>query len=186
MHQDYPEPVKALFSYGEPRTIDNSDDPSKWPDYLKEFGLSLNDVPHLIRMLDDPILNSLDSKDPRAWADIHAWRALGQLGAVDAIPDLIHCLDYDDDLDVSDWKIEEIPEVLGRIGPLAIEPLIQHLEDDTKGLWSRTAAANGLVHIAEIHPESRLDCIKAITYGLETLDLSQSVPSWWRGFMPDR
>lgn len=60
-----------------------------------------------------------------------------------------------------------IEGVLGRIGPLAIEPLIQYLEDDTKGFWSRTAAENGLVHIAEMHPESRLDCIKAITYGLE-------------------
>ena len=167
MHRDYPEPAAALLSYGKPRKIDNSDDPNGWPDYVKEFALSSEDAPHLIRMLDDPILNNADIKDPRVWANLHAWRALGQLGAVEAIPDLIRCLDYDDENEVSDWNMEEIPRVFGRIGAPAIEPLSQCLEDDTRGLWALTTAANGLVYIAKENPESRPDCIAAITRRLE-------------------
>ena len=167
MHQHYPESVVALLSYGDPREHDDSPDPCGWPDYVKKFGLSLDDVPHLIRVLNDPIINHTASDDPQAWADLHAWRALGQLGAVDAIPDLIRCLDYDDENEVSDWTMEEIPMVFGRIGAPAIEALIHYLEDGTKGCWSLAAAGEGLVNIAKENPESRPDCIAGITHRLE-------------------
>lgn len=167
MHEDYPEPVVALLSYGDPGNLANPDDPDGWPDYVKELGLSLEDAPLLIRMLDDPALNYANPEDPRIWAGIHAWRALGQLDAVEAIPDLLRCLDYDDEEEVLDWNMEEIPKVLGRIGAPAIEPLSRYLKDDTKGLWTLVAAAEGLVCIAQANPEFRQDCITAITHRLE-------------------
>lgn len=168
MHQDYPEPVGALLSYGDPWKIENNpDDPNGWPNYVTGFGLSSDQVPHLIRMLKDPVLEKADSKDPRVWAGLHAWRALAQLGAVEAIPDLIRCLDYEDEDEVSDWSMEEIPEVLSRIGTASIEPLSHYLNDSTKDSWSLAAASQGLASIAQTNPETRADCIKKITDRLE-------------------
>jgi HEAT repeat protein len=147
MHQDYPKPVRELLSYGDPMEHCNPGDPHGWTNYVKEFNLSLDDVPHLIRMLNDPTIKHTASGDPQSWADVHVWGALGQLGAADAIPDLIRCLDYDDENEVSDWTMEEIPMVLGSIGNPAIEPLVHYLEDGTKGCWNLAAAADGLVSI---------------------------------------
>jgi hypothetical protein len=167
MYQAYPKPAVALLSYGDPRKLDNNtNDSNQWPDYVKELGLSLADVPHLIRILNDPTLQHTESDEPEAWADVHAWRALGQLGAVDAIADLIRCLDDDED-EVSDWTMEEIPRVLARIGTPCIEPLSLYLNDGTKGCWNLAAAGEGLVCIAKENPESRHDCIAAITHRLE-------------------
>ena len=167
MYQAYPEPAVALLSYGDPRKLNNPEDSYGWLNYVKELSLTSADVPHLIRMLNDLTLQHTESDDPKAWADVHAWRALGQLGAVDAIADLIRCLDYDDDDEASDWTMEEIPRVLGRIGAPCIEPLSHYLNDATKDLWSLAAAGEGLVCIAKEHPESRPACIAVITQRLE-------------------
>jgi hypothetical protein len=79
MHQDYPPPTAALLSYGDPDTRHNPKDPHGWSDYVKELGLSLEDLPHLMRMLKNPIRYEANSEDPRIWVNVHAWRAIGQL-----------------------------------------------------------------------------------------------------------
>jgi hypothetical protein len=167
MNQAYPEPSAGLLYYGDPNRLTNSQDPHSWPDYVKTFALTLNDLPHLIRMLNDSDLQELDSNDPRVWADLHAWRAIGQLKGVDAIGDLLKCLDYEDEDGISDWNLEEIPRVLGKIGRPAVDPLSQYLEDKTKGCWSLVAAAAGLVWITKENPELRNLCIEVITRRLE-------------------
>src|SRR3990167_1311780 len=116
MNQTYTEPTASLLSLGDPRQIDASNNFRKWPDYIKKFGFSLKDVPYLIQMLKDPAFKTANSNDPIAWADLHAWRVLGQLQAVEAIPDLIEYFDYEDEGDVEDWAMGEIPHVLGKIG----------------------------------------------------------------------
>ena len=57
----------------------------EWPDYLTTFGLGAEHVPELIRMTSDSALNRGTGGD--VWASTHAWRALGQLRAVDAVAD---------------------------------------------------------------------------------------------------
>lgn len=167
MHKEYPEPVSALLSYGDPRKLKNSKGPYDWPDYVKELGLSLDDIPHLIRMLHDPAVQHTGPDNSSMWADLHAWRAIGQLGAADGIPDLIRCLDYEDEHAISDWVMEEIPRVLAKIGKATIEPLSEYLNNKTKGVWSLTAAVESLSYIAAQHPEFRNLCIVAIDRRLE-------------------
>ena len=124
MSHAYPEPTASLLTFGDPTQIQNPNDSREWPDYIKKFGFALNDVPHLIQMLKDPTFRAANANDPIVWAELHAWRVLGQLQAVDAIEALLHCLDYDEENeDLCDWTMEEIPIVLGKMGVAAIEPL---------------------------------------------------------------
>ncbi len=118
MHHAYPEPVAALLSYGDPEKLKyNPNDPYGWPDYVKELSLSLNDLPHLTRMLNDPTTKHTESKNPLMWADIHTGRTTGQLGAVEAISDLMNCIDdVNEGNAISYWSAEEIPRVFAKIG----------------------------------------------------------------------
>ena len=170
MHYAYPEPVAALLSYGDPEELkENSDDPYGWPDYIKEFSLSLNDLPQLTRMLNDPTTKHTESGNPQIWADIHAWRAIGQLGAVEAIPDLIRYLDDESKNDIiSYWITEEIPRVFAKIGTSCIQPLSEYINNAPKGTWWGVAiAGEGLSYIVQEYPESRDLCVAAITCRLE-------------------
>lgn len=155
MQFDYSEPVASLLSCGKP---DN-----KWPDYISQFGISLSDVPHLTRMLNDTNIKNADHNDPVAWADIHAWRTIGQLKAIDAIDDLIACLACNDDEFGSDWVMEELPKVFSLLGGTCIEPLSNYLNDGTKGEWGRITAAHSLCSIAQKNPEYRSTCIEVLT-----------------------
>lgn len=93
--------------------------PENWPNYL-ELGFGLEHVPDLIRMAGDEELNWADSESLEVWAPLHAWRILGQLRAEEAIEPLIALRKT---LEDSDWAIDELPEVLGMIGPAALPPL---------------------------------------------------------------
>src|SRR2546423_8764075 len=81
----YPAPLDALLSLGEPAWDD-------WLDY-RRLGLMPDHVAELTRMATDPDLNRGGPDSPEVYAPAHAWRALGQLGAVQAIPDLLGLID---------------------------------------------------------------------------------------------
>jgi len=119
MTTDYSPPVDKLLTYGDCRDL------RKWPDYL-ELGLTQEHVPELIRMAIDDDLNWADSDSLEVWAPIHAWRALGQLKAEEAIEPLMELFH---ELEDSDWVGEELPVVYGMIGPEAIPQLATYLSD---------------------------------------------------------
>lgn len=167
MNQIYPEPTASLLSLGHPKHINEYQNFREWPDYIKKFGFSLKDVPSLIQILKDPTFKMANSDDPIVWADLHAWRVLGQLQAVKAIPDLIECFDYDDESEIEDLTMEEIPRVLGNIGADAVKPLTNYITDPSKGLWSIIAAGESLESIGENHPEAREACIAVLSKRLE-------------------
>jgi hypothetical protein len=150
----YSDPVKKLITCGDPRGA------SKWPSYL-QFGLSSAHVPELMRMLSDEQFTNALSSCAEVWAPLHAWRALGQLQAVEAIPTLLDQLvriDEDDD----DWVGEELPEVFAMIGPAAIPALTRYLAASDHGLFARVCAASSLSHIGLHSSEVRLQCIDAL------------------------
>jgi HEAT repeat protein len=100
--ETYSERVQQLLCIGEP--IED-----EWPDYL-EMGLSEENIPELIRLVKDVDLRwmavEMDEEDPPEWfAQIHAWRALGQLKAKESIPALLSILHQVDD-DDDDWAGE--------------------------------------------------------------------------------
>src|SRR5260370_21916606 len=163
----YTSPVDKLLTLGEAEFVLQE----KWPDY-PEIGLGPEHIPELIRMATDRELRNIEAEeaeeeDPEFWASIHAIRALGQLHAEAAIEPLVNLLP---ELKDDEWMLEELPSVYGLIGPAAVPALEAYLSDSSHEMYSRSYAANGLVEIGERHPESRSECIAAISKQLEAFE----------------
>lgn len=158
--EPYSEPVAQLLRLGEPSGPGRS-----WQDDSTAH-LTEADVPELIRMATDESLNTADSNSLLVWAPVHAWRALGRLRATSAIGPLLGLLHRIDD-DNDDWVGEDLPFVMGLIGPAAIPALSVYLQDGSHGLWARIAASESLARIGEQHPEGRDACVAALTRQLE-------------------
>ena len=153
----YPPPVDQLLALGDVRGD------REWRDY-PALGLGPEHVPALIRMATDHDLNEADEESDEVWAPLHAWRALGQLRAQAAIEPL---LGQFEELDDSDWFTEEMPEVFGLIGPVAIPALVAYLADEERGTYPRVTAVTCLQQIGQQYPEARDDCVAALTRQLE-------------------
>lgn len=158
MSNAYPAPVDRLLTCGASRNLSNN-----WPDYL-ELGLTSAHIPALIRMATDDDLHWADQDSQAVWAPMHAWRALGQLRAEAAVEPLVGLLQ---ELEDDDWCREEMPTVLGMIGPAAIPSLEQYLADASHGLYPRSTAAHALERIGTLHHEARRQCVAVLTRQLE-------------------
>lgn len=156
---DYSPPINQLLTLGAPPEFGDA-----WPDYLK-YGFGPEHIPELIRLATDPELRWVDTESREVWAPLHAWRTLGQLKATAATEPLLTLFSDDDDYD--EWANEELPVVFGMIGPAAIPALGAYASDTSRGTYSRCYAANGLVEIAQAHPESRSECVALLIRQLE-------------------
>jgi hypothetical protein len=158
----YPPPVQHLFQLGSAR---ENTKPELWSEYLK-LGIGPEHVPDLIRVAQGWRRHWFDKEEtPAVWAHIHAWRALGQLKATEAIEPLLALLtDMQEKGD--DWSLEEIPVVLAQIGPSSIDPIAAYLESPGPDPFSRSAAASGLVKIAKGSPEYRERVVGILTDAL--------------------
>lgn len=155
--QNYSPPVDKLLTYGE------CDFGEEWPDYL-EFGLTREHIPELIRMAADTELRWADEDIPEGWVPVHAWRAIGQLRAEEAIEPLMNLFH---ELDDDDWASEELPVVYEMIGPHAVPALAGYLSKASHGTYPRTTAAHSLERIGNAYPEAREQCVSALTRQLE-------------------
>ncbi len=155
---DYRKPVDALLTLGDTR-----DSMGKWPDY-SEYGIGAEHIPDLIQLATDPELHWADSESLEVWAPIHAWRALGQLRAEEAIAPLLNLFH---ELEEDDWVGEELPRVYGMIGAAAIPALTAYLADTSRGISPRISAAHALAEIGMSHAEARDVCVAALTRQLE-------------------
>lgn len=154
--QQYDPPVSRLLTVGDPRGQ------WEWPDYPATYGLSLDHVPDLVRMMQDEGLNWADSDNDEVWAPLHAWRALGQLrakSAIDAILDTFYTIDDWN----QDWQQSEYPIVMAMIGPAAIPALQTYLADSDNGLWARITAVSSLEKIGQQYPDGRDECVAILT-----------------------
>lgn len=154
----YPPPLDRLLGLGNLFTRGR-----QWRDYLR-MGMSPGHVPDLLRMACDMELNHGDQDDPRVYAPLHAWRALGQLapaGAAAPLTDLLVRLPDDD------FANEDLPEVLGMIGAPAVEPVAAVLANPAVRERTRISAASALKEVARRHPELRDRCVELLTRQLE-------------------
>jgi len=132
-----------------------------WPDYPATYGLTRDDLPALIALAEDESVYR--EHDPAVWAPLHAWRALGQLGAPEAAAPLARLLvrfagpDGDDD-----WGIAEVPRALGMLGSAAFAPARALLDDPAQDPLVRAGAADALAHLAQAHPDERAACVAAL------------------------
>ena len=162
----YTEPVSKLLALGRP-------DNRGWRDYLK-MGITRADIPELIRLVEDKDLRWMEKPDDipededltEWYGQIHAWRALAQLKAEEAIPALLSILHEIDEYG-DDWYGEDSFEVFPMIGPVAIRRLAEYLADTKHGTWARVAASESLQKMVEAYPETKEECSAAIVTALK-------------------
>lgn len=160
----YTSPVDKLLALGKAEPVDSD----KWPNYL-ELGFGPEHIPDLIRMATDRELRGLEPEEGEEetsefWAPVHALRTLGQLHAEAASEPLVNMLA---EVDHDQWVQEELPQIYALIGPATIPALITFLGDSTHDVYSRGFAGESLEKIAQKYPESRSECISAISKQLE-------------------
>lgn len=149
----YPPPLDRLLGLGVLFTRGR-----EWRDY-RQMGIGPEHVPDLIRMACDPELNDAFEDDPRVYAPLHAWRALGQLAAPEAAGPLAELLVR---LPDDDSANEELPEVLGMIGAAGMGAATGLLANSTLEERTRISAAGALEEIAKRHPELRDRCVELL------------------------
>lgn len=143
-------PLDRLFTFGDAEFGFRNEK----PDYVGQLRLTQDHVPGLIeivRMWEKE--DGLPEGDAGA-APIHAWRALGQLRAIEAVEPLLAMQNRLDE-ERDDWYLGEFAEVFGLIGPAAIHALAAYLADDINGEFPRISAADGLFQIAKKRPIAR-------------------------------
>lgn len=150
---DYRPPVAQLLALGDP--LDEQNEIS-----YRQLGLSEADVPELCRLAQTTARYDDEADDLEVYACVHAWRALGELRAEAAIDTLIGEFRH---AEMDDWVAEELPTILGRIGPAAIAPLTAYLGDDDNDTWARVTAMTSLTAIAQAFPESRDRCVAILS-----------------------
>jgi len=143
--------ISQLCEKGDPRET------TAWregnPDYVVDFGLQPGHIPTLVEIARKWAESDQLAEDEWA-APIHAWRALGQLRAEEAIGPLLNMQNRLDELG-DDWYLEEFHDVFGLIGPQAVEALSEYLADRNNTEFSRISTANGLCEVGKRHPETR-------------------------------
>jgi hypothetical protein len=162
----YPPPVDKLLTYGEAQRTS----PENWPDYV-ELGLGPEHIPDLIRMATDSELNWAEGDSLQVWAPLHAWRALGQLRAEAAIEPLLSLFET---LRDDEWAMEELPDVFGVMGSVAIPALAAYLADTSHEEFSLITASSCLEKIATMHPEARGECVAVLMRQLERFDENEA------------
>ena len=160
MEQNYIEPVAKLLTYG--NCSDMMEENEEWPDYL-QLGLGPEHIPDLIRLATDAkrLIRHFDNLD--AWAPVHAWRALGQLKAVEAVEPLLPNFH----LSENDWAWDEIPEVFAMIGAPALPVLDLYLPYVKNGDDICYNVSDCVRAIGKQNPEARNQCIGLLTRELE-------------------
>ena len=149
MSSDNPN-IQTLLTLGDPGNKSN------WPNYVKQYGFTLDDVPSLLRLYADEEINTMDSDRPEVWTQVHVWRTLGQLRSETSIEPIIRSFDtlHDDD-----YAQSELPEVISMIGPVAIPALVDYWQQLDKNEFSYCLAVDALCEIAKRNPAHRLKVI---------------------------
>ena len=154
---DYQPPVAKLLNYGDCRYH------KEWLNYVRALNLEEKHIPELIKMATDEELNQGDPDSQEVWSPVHAWRALGQLKAKEALKPLSALLNNRDD----DWISNDFPTLCTLIGVDSIPVLKEFLADASNDFFARIDAAQSLEAISSKYPETRESNIAAIAGELE-------------------
>ncbi|MCX4247200.1 hypothetical protein [Paraliomyxa miuraensis] len=156
--------------------------------YVAELGLTPDDVPELVefarRWIDPRHFEGHDEDSLAVWAPIHAWRALGELGAGEVISTLLEMLDTLDEQG-DQWYLEIFHELCAQIGPSAIAELEPYVFDSSHHEYARISAAHGLQAIAMAEPASRDRVVGVLASCLEHSDEIPSLNGFLVSYLTD-
>lgn len=157
----YEPPVSQLLKLGRPEF-------DLGAVYYSTLGIGAEHIPDLIRLLGDEEMYHADSDAPEVYAQIHAWRALGELKAEAAIDPLLDLLaNQEDEDDWNDWVTEEVPKVLAMIGPAALPRAATRLEQHHRLEHAPVEYSQTLTEIAKSHPQTRADVVDYLSRMLQ-------------------
>jgi len=156
---NYPPPLDQLFTLGQ---VEYG---VEWqgtdPDYVGKLGLTAEHVPALIEIA-RRWQEADDYPDEDAgWAPVHAWRALAQLRATEAVEPLLAMLTVLTETG-DDFHLYDFPVVFGMIGPPAIPALAAYLHDAESPLFGRVTAGDGLRNAGLRYPAARGEALDAL------------------------
>jgi hypothetical protein len=161
-----------LQSFGDPLEMQGWNKNS--PNYVAILDLDSRHIPELVRMAQSWKTEIEPDKEvdwiPFA-APIHAWRALGQMQAVEIIQPLLDMMKRLDEID-DDWYMEEFPRVFALIGPPALAPLTEYIENRDSILWGRIVVAGALADIVKHHPETREQVLELLNKQLAEYEVN--------------
>ena len=140
----YPEIFATLLALGEAEW-------NEYEDYL-DLGFTQEHIPDLIRIATDRRL-IVEAEEPEFWAPIHAWRALAQLDAKEAIEPLIRNYNFYEVAD-SDWLSDDLPNAFVKLGPDCIPALAMYLIDTRHDTSPRMSVGETIKRIAEEYPDA--------------------------------
>lgn len=158
--RSYAGKVAALLTLGEAEFGD------LWIDYSEQFAFTEADVPELTRMVQDEALQESDD-DRAAWACVHAWRALGQLRAVEALDVLARIVRerFEDD-----YVLQDLPQVFATIGLAAAGAVRELFSDPTVDIFVRSSLATVMTDFARIDESLRIDWARQLREILQSFE----------------
>lgn len=174
--------IERLCRKGDPRETWHW--PKRDPDYVTEFGLRAEHIPALVDLARQWAEASDRTKDETLYAPIHAWRALAQLQAVEAVEPLLAMQNHLDE-EGNDWYLEEFHDVFGLVGPPAVPALAGYLANRGNREYPRISAANGLCEVGKRHPEARQPVVEALTGQLAKHEREYSLNGFLVGYLAD-
>lgn len=127
--------------------------------------------PPLLELATDLLL--FEEEEPLMFAPIHALRLLGELPQVAMIEPLLreYPVEYYDEYDeMPQLWATEVPQMLGKLGAAAIEPLFAVADSDAWAIEARAVAIIGLANAATFAPEQRDAVIAGLRERLQTSD----------------
>src|SRR3954469_2747089 len=148
----YPPPLDQLLTLGNALEVDDINE------RIAQLNFGQAHVPDLVRMTRDRALNTMASESDAVWAPIHALTALASLDVSAYAAELVPLFDID-----SEWFGEELPDILGKAGQPALEPLRQYIQDNSRWQYGRWNAGTAVEQVAQQHPELRAQAIEILS-----------------------
>lgn len=151
----YSGPVLQLALLDRARETRLTSRTAEWPDYAA-MGIGPQHVSDLLRMATDVGLVVAPPDEAAGWGQIHATRALAQLGAKHAAAKIVEfaCWMDDDELG-EDWQMEEFPAVMAMMGPESADLLHAALDTPDENERARVALVCAIAEVAKHHPSTR-------------------------------
>ena len=176
-----PELISTELTYGPPvdqlLTLGNTPGAPERLDHLPR-GITLRDVPELIRMASDAELWMAVCGGMAIWGPSHAVAVIGMLRAHDAVPSLLDLLRFIREKDQPIWG-EDIAAAIGQIGPQALPHLAAYLADPARDPEEAEAACKAAGSIAEHYPDSRSQCVAVLAHQLKQFARNKPALNGW-------
>ena len=142
--------LNRLIAIGEPEAQKVED----WPHYVEMLGLGEKDIEALIDIATN---ESLTDSDETWGAPVHAWRALGQMRAVEASEPLISTFSW-----FMDWAWEELLDVYQLIGVDALPALAAGLKQSNDEQKHAVSLGEIISRIGQVSEEARTQAVAVL------------------------